>query len=96
MPTMRLRLEPTYHKQGFFNVPVDYERFVALDDGPIEIYLENSGDPIEGRIDRKANRNGTPRIHGRKALREYFQHLRVGSTLNVKFDTSTSIHISAR
>ena len=39
MVVFKLRLEQTYWLKGFFNVPVDYERFLSDDDGPVDIFL---------------------------------------------------------
>jgi hypothetical protein len=39
MATFRLKLENAYWSKGFFNVTVDYERFITMTEGPIEIYL---------------------------------------------------------
>lgn len=36
MASFRLRLENTYWLKGFFNINVDFQRFVTMTDGPIE------------------------------------------------------------
>ena len=94
MPTMQLRLEPTYRKQGFFNVRVDFDRFVTRDERPIDLYLGDASEPVQGRVDRKANRNGTARIHGRKPLREYFQLFREGAHLEVEMPSAAVMRIA--
>lgn len=68
-PVFALRLEDTYYRQGFFNVTVDYDRHVGPA-GPVELVLGDTSVP--GRIDRKAQRNGTARIDGKAALRDWF------------------------
>jgi hypothetical protein len=73
MPIFNLKLQPTYFKQGFFNVVVDYDRYVRTSDGPVRIRLGRNGAEIEGTVNRKVNNNGTPRILGGPALREWFQ-----------------------
>jgi hypothetical protein len=73
MPLFDLTLHKTYYKQGFFNVPVDYQGYVRPSDGPVELILGTSGTRIEGRVDRRANQNGTPRIFGGAKLRDWFQ-----------------------
>ena len=73
MPIFNLKLQPTYFKQGFFNVVVDYDRYVRTSDGPVRIRLGRNGGEIEGVVNRKVNNNGTPRILGGPPLREWFQ-----------------------
>ena len=66
MAGFKLRLEDTYWSKGFFNVPVDHERFLSHDDGPIDIFLGADSEPIVGRMSRSANQNATPRVFGNK------------------------------
>lgn len=73
MTIFRLKLQPSYFKQGFFNVTVDYDRYVRRTGGPVRLRLGRTGVEIMGKIDRHANKNGTPRISGRAPLREWFQ-----------------------
>jgi hypothetical protein len=73
MPIFNLRLQQTYFKQGFFNVVVDYDRYVRTSDGPVRIRLGRNGTEIEGTVNRKVNNNGTPRILGGPQLREWFK-----------------------
>ena len=60
-PTFPLKLEKTYYAQGFFNVKVDYDRYVGRE-GDVELVLGAS--TITARIDRTANQNGTARVMG--------------------------------
>lgn len=73
MPIFNLRLHQTYYKQGFFNVVVDYDRYVRPADGPVRIRLGRNGQEIDARIDRQVNNNGTARILGGVSLRTWFQ-----------------------
>ena len=73
MVTFILTLQPTYYKQGFFNVVVDYDRYVRAKEGPIRLRLGRAGTEIEGKINRRVNPNGTARIHGGAKLRDWFQ-----------------------
>lgn len=73
MPIFRLTLQPTYYNQGFFNVVVDYDRYVRKQDGPIRLRLGHEGTEIEGKINRKVNNNGTARFMGGAPLRDWFQ-----------------------
>jgi hypothetical protein len=94
MVGLKLRLEETYWAKGFFNVPVDYERFLSHDDGPVDIFLENADEPRPGRMSRSANRNATPRVYGNKPLQEFFQsRFKVGDYVNVEFVSQRSVRI---
>jgi hypothetical protein len=73
MPIFKLKLQPTYFKQGFFNVVVDHERYVRKTDGPVRLRLGSDGREIEAKVSRQYNRNGTPRILGGATLRDWFQ-----------------------
>lgn len=95
MAIMQLRLERTYRRQGFFNVFVDFDRFVSMAEGAIEIHAEGFPRPIKGRINRKANRNGTARIHGGRALATYFQQFDQGHWFDVHFLSSSEIRIAS-
>ena len=85
MPTMNLTLHRTYYMKGFFNVRVDFDRYVRSDDGPVKLVC---GDHIQvaGRVTRTANLNGTARIFGGAALRDWFQmNFEQGETVKVDF-----------
>lgn len=83
-PVFVLRLEKTYYSQGFFNVTVDYDRYVG-GSGPIKLILGDRAS-VEGRINRDANQNRTARIHGGAVLREWFQgHYSQGDAVAVHF-----------
>ena len=73
MPVFKLKLQQTYFKQGFFNVVIDYDRYVRKSDGPVRLRLGRAGAEIEGKVNREVNTNGTPRIHGGPKLRDWFQ-----------------------
>ena len=72
MARFRLTLHKTYYDKGFFNVTVEFDRFVRSSEGPIKLLLGKSGE-IVGHINRRANLNGTARIMGGSALRDWFQ-----------------------
>ena len=85
-PVFVLRLEATYYKTGFFNVTVEYDAYVGPA-GPVQLVL---GDAlaVTGRIDRKANQNGTARILGGAALRDWFQEgYAQGDAVAVRFSS---------
>jgi len=73
MPIFSLTLHRTYYNQGFFNVTVDFDRFVRPQEGPVVLRLGLRGPEIQGMVNRRANRNGTPRIIGGAKLRDWFQ-----------------------
>ena len=82
---MHLKLWKTYYDRGFFNVTVDYDKSVRSDNGEITLVLGRLT-TISGRVDRGANLNGTARVHGGAALRNWFQaNYRQGSVVPVKF-----------
>ena len=72
-PVYQLTLRKTYHDQGFFNLRVGVESLVRPDNGPITIELGGSYRRIEGRADRNANQNGTPRVFGGAELQNWLQ-----------------------
>ena len=89
-----IQLGRTYWTKGFFNVPVDFERFFVGADGRFDIYLGNSTEPLVGRSSRSANGNATPRIYGNRALAEFFQEwYRVGDTVRVEVISESSVRI---
>jgi hypothetical protein len=92
MPIFYLTLQPTYYKKGFFNVTVDYDRFVKADEGQIELRLGASGRTVYATVNRKENRNGTARIHGGAALRDWFQeHFKPMETVAVDLSAADVI-----
>ncbi len=95
MPSFHLRLEDTYWLKGFFNVPVDYQRFVTMDEGPIDIFLGDAAVAQAGRVSRSANTNATPRVYGNKPLATYFQeNCKRGEVVTVEFLSPTSLRIT--
>lgn len=66
-------LQPTYYRTGFFNIGVAEQHQIGPDGETIDIYLGGGEEPIRGTINRRGNLNGTPRIMGGAALRDWFQ-----------------------
>lgn len=66
-------LHPTYYGTGFFNVRTDSEQLLGADGETIEIFLGEESQPILGEINRRANKNGTPRVMGGKDLKRWFK-----------------------
>ena len=85
-PVFHLKLGKTYYKSGFFNITREFDHCVG-DEGPVTLVL-SGGSQITGRINRSANPNKTPRIHGRAALRDWFQsNYDQGDKVPVRFKT---------
>ena len=89
-----LIVHKTYYLQGFFNVGVAQENLFGADGQEIAIYCEISQQPIIGTINRTANTNGTPRIMGGAALRDWFQsNLREMQEIMITVLSPTAIRI---
>jgi hypothetical protein len=88
-------LRDTYHNRGFFNVPTRYSGCFGANEEEIEISLENkSSQIIVGKIDRKDNRTGTPRIKGSTQLRDWIQeNFKLQEVMKVEVLTPTSIRL---
>ena len=65
-------LHPTYYSSGFFNVGVAPEKHFGADGETIELFLGDASQPVLGTINRRATSNGSPRIMGGTALRNWF------------------------
>ncbi len=74
MPEYVLTIFPAYYKQGFFNIPVDFDRYVRQDEGSIMLVLNEKKEVMMGKVNRTANSNGTARIMGGVQLRDWFQN----------------------
>jgi hypothetical protein len=84
MATYRLPLHITYFSQGFFNVPVDYDRFVPRTD-VVTLRLGTHGPELDGTINRRANRNGTARIRARGLGRWFRDNFKPDDIVAVDF-----------
>jgi hypothetical protein len=94
MPIFELTLEKTYYGKGFFNVKVGFDPFVRQTEGPVELRLGRTGVVVQGKIDRRANQNGTARIMGGAKLRDWFQaNFRQGDTVNIDLRSLDAIRI---
>jgi hypothetical protein len=93
MSIYHLTLHKAYFTQGFFNVPVDHDRFVRSKEGPVEIHL--GADSFDAKVNRTANRNGTARIMGGVPLRDWFQsEFSIRETVQVEFLDDQRIRLS--
>jgi hypothetical protein len=85
----------TYHQSGFFNVRVTYDDLVRATEGTVELLLEPEGRVIEAHVNRSAQRNGTARIMGGVALRDWFRaHCAPGDAVHVDLSSKSQIKIS--
>jgi hypothetical protein len=93
MKVHRLKLYKTYYNQGFFNVPVAYDRYVRPDEGSIELQVPCIT-RIKGHVNRSVNLNGTARIMGRTELRDWFQaNFREQDEVVVEFVSPTVLRL---
>jgi len=93
-PVFKLILHKTYYQSGFFNITVDFNRYIGNHQEIIKLQLGNSGKVLKGRIDRRANKNGTPRIHGGSDLRNWFQSIyNIGDTIEIYILSPVSLKI---
>ena len=82
-PVFVLRLEKSYYDHGFFNVTMDYDRYVGAA-GSAELVLGKEA-TVRRSINRDANTNGTARILGGPPLRDWFQrHYSQGDLVPVR------------
>lgn len=73
---------------------VSVNEYVRLASGPIKITLGRSNQTIEGRVNREANLNGTPRIFGGNELRDwFFKNHSLKDQVNIEILSPTEIHI---
>lgn len=93
-PHFRLTLQETYHRTGFFNVPINVQKYFGKDNESITIYCGREKLAVIGKINRTANNNGTPRIMGQVRLRDWFQKRRAMTQLKVSILDPTTIHIN--
>jgi ribonuclease VapC len=93
-PIVKIVLHRTYYQQGFFNVPVEHDKRFGPHNSKIEILLEDATDPIDGVINRTAQRNGTARILGHARLRDYFRsHFQPGDSVSLMIESPQRIRI---
>jgi len=94
-PVYLLTLGKTYYDKGFFNLGVEVDRYVRRDSGPITLALGHKSHIIEGHVNREANPNGTPRIFGRNALRDWFhKNFREMETVEVHIISANELLLS--
>lgn len=94
-PSFSVSIEASYWNDGFFNTGVSVSALFGEDKQAIDIFCGNDDDPIVGMINRSSNENGSPRIFGRRALRDWFQReIEVGQNVVIHVHSSTSIRVA--
>ncbi|MCY3800087.1 MAG: hypothetical protein OXG46_00750 [Chloroflexi bacterium] len=93
-PIFHLRLGARYYNDGFFNVTREYDQYVRPTDGPVTLILGGFGE-LQARVNRRANMNGTARIHCGARLRDWFKDSGYvqGQTVPVTFETPDRIRL---
>lgn len=72
-PSFQFVLQPTYYKNGFFNVSTENQHLFGPQGAGIDIYCGPEKALVQGRFDRTTNSNSTPRVYGYVPLRDWFQ-----------------------
>lgn len=73
-PKYELTLHKTYYNKGFFNLGISVDNYIQSKNGLIHILLGKSREEINGHLNRDANLNSTPRIHGGNELKHWIQN----------------------
>lgn len=92
-PQYTLTLHKTYYEKGFFNLGIAVDKYVRPQSGAIAIMLDGRRE-LNARVDREANLNGTPRIHGGQELRDwFFKHYKLRDKIIVTILSPTVIRL---
>jgi len=93
-PSFPVTIGKTYHRQGFFNVPVNFERYFAGDGAAISIALPGRRNPAAGKLNRSVNSTNAPRVMGGTQLRDWLQqNVRIGDQIRVVAHGPSQIEI---
>jgi len=93
-PYYDVKLGKVYHAQGFFNIGVDAEKYLAaMDRSAVTIDVVGYR-KIKGKFDRTTNGNGTPRVFGGVELRDWFNtNFEMHEYLRVYFVSETEVRL---
>jgi hypothetical protein len=81
--TVQIKLGKTYWDTGFMNPGTIVDKLLGEHGQPVTIQLGWNGKTATRTIDRNANPNGTVRIYGGRAVRDWWQrHFHQGDTVN--------------
>lgn len=91
-----IKLGKTYYGGGFINTGMGVSDALGKHGEPMLIRLGSHNHPgVESHIDRKANRNGTPRIYGGARVARWFQeHFRIDDVVHGTVLTPNQILLS--
>jgi hypothetical protein len=93
-PTYEITLGTAYWGHGYFNVDRSHDRYLGEHGSRVEIELGDSKNQIFGRVDRNAQRNGTPRIVGNAPLKSWIQdNFEYGDQLMIEFLSPNTIRL---
>lgn len=86
-------LGKSYYSKGFINIPIDQSKELGPHETRLVFFLGRDNPvTVETKIDRKANLNGSPRLHGGKKVAQWFQdHFREGDTLHATIVSENEI-----
>jgi hypothetical protein len=93
--SFEVKIGEAYYNMGFFNVRKEFSKAFGPDNSPISVQLGSSGnDVIYGHINRKANRNNTPRIMCGVAFKNWIQSNFIkGDVFNVEILNPISVRL---
>lgn len=87
-------LQRTYFERGFFNVPVAHTKSLGEDGQSIDVFCGAAESPVIALLNRRSNKNGTPRIIGGSALRNWFQaSCEIGDTIQVDVFSPVAVRL---
>jgi hypothetical protein len=90
----QFQLQRSYSEKGFFNVPVAHTKSLGEDGQSIDVFCGAAESPVIALLNRRSNSNGTPRIMGGSALRNWFQaSCEIGYTIQVDVLSPVTIRL---
>ena len=90
----RKKLGIAYFNQGFFNIGVTYSDYFGDHSSPISVQLGDSGNIVNGYVNRTANKNGTPRIMLGKSYTVWVQeNFNMGDYMDVAILNPVSLRL---
>lgn len=81
-----IKLGIAYYSQGFINIKKRYEEYFGPDNSDIDVYLGTwDSEPVKGKVNRRAQVIGTPRIMIGYRYTDYVQKTNnLGGTIKVQ------------
>jgi hypothetical protein len=91
-----LPLGDRYYHDGFFNVTVDFDRWIGPEGQRLDIVLPD-GQRVPAYVERYSQSNGTARIHAGKKWRDYVQaHYALGDIILLELRSFNEIVVRRR